>query len=90
MSFEASERFISLMHFRRPIPNRGFTITERENTVLYRMIVDRNWEGFCAQPSLSITNIVSEFYANAEDHRNGRTVVRMKTIVFSSSAINRH
>ena len=82
VSYEASERYISLMHIRRPIP-------ERENPVLKRMIVDRHWEGFCAQPAMSITNIVREFYANAEEHRHGRTVVRTKTIVFSSSAINK-
>ena len=90
VSFEASERFISLMHVRRPIPERGFTITERENPVLYRMISNRNWEAFCAQPHWSITNLVREFYANAEEHRRGRTVVRNKTIDFSSSAINQY
>ena len=89
VSYEASERYISLMHIRRPILERGFTITERENPVLFRMITDRNWEGFCAQPTMSITNIVREFYANAEEHRHSRTVVRTKTIVFSSSVINK-
>ena len=89
VSHEASERYISLMHIRRPIPERGFKITERENPVLKRMIVDRHWKGFCAQLAMSITNIVREFYANTEEHRHGRTVVRTKTIVFSSSAINK-
>ena len=36
------------------------------------------------------TNIVREFYANVEEHRHGKTLVRMKTIVFSSSEINRY
>ena len=42
VSHEASERYISLMHIRGPIPERGFTITERENSVLFRMIANRN------------------------------------------------
>ena len=88
VSFNASERFVSLMHNRKPIPKRGFTITERENPVIFRMIAARKWGEFVRQPSISITNFVREFNANAEEHRNGNVMVRGKTISFENASIN--
>ena len=89
MSFEASERYISLMHTRKLILNKGFTITEEENLVLKMMISSRNWGKFTKQPPISITNIVRELYANADEHRKGRVMVRGKMVPFDSSSINR-
>ena len=46
VSFEASERYITLMQIRKPIPERGFTVTERVNPALLRLITDRKWGKF--------------------------------------------
>ena len=89
VSYEASERYITLMQIRKPIPERGFTVTERENPALRRKITDRKWGKFIEQPPMSVTNIVREFYANADEHRRGKVMVRGKTVSFESSSINK-
>ena len=33
--------------------------------------------------------MIREFYANVEEHRNGRVMVREKTVSFDSASINR-
>ena len=38
---------------------------------------------------MSVTNIVREFYANADEHRRGKVMVREKTVSFESSSINK-
>ena len=76
VSFEASERYITLMQVRKPISERGFTVTKRENPVLYRMISSRKWNKFTSQPPMSVTSLVREFYANADEHRRGKFMVR--------------
>ena len=89
VSFEASERYITLMQIRKPIPKRGFTATERKNPILYRMISSKKWDKFTSQPPMFVTNIVREFYANADEHRRGKVIVRGKTVSFESSSINK-
>lgn len=89
LSFEASERYVNVLQTRKFIPERGFAISERQNPEIHHMITARRWGKFCNQPSFFVSNLVREFYANVDKHRNGKVRVRGKTVSFDSATINK-
>lgn len=53
------------------------------------MITARRWGKFCNQLAFFVSIFVREFYANVDEHRNGKVRVRGKVVSFDSTAINK-
>lgn len=89
----AAARHEKLRH-RGCIPERGFQVSPRFEPIgklITELLETRRWTTFGEQPQTkSIDSIVTEFYANLPDARNGKVMVRGKEVPCSAAAINRH
>lgn len=62
---------------------RGIDVRFALHSGIHKIIIERQWDKFCAQSEVAIMLVVRQFYGNAYEHVNGRTFARKCQVAFN-------
>ena len=84
VSAEASERYNKALNVvvRNCIPKWGIDFSEYNVPSIIGIIQNKRWGNFCKEPLAVADFVVREFYANACEHKDGKTMVQGKVVKF--------